>query len=388
MAGRIEEVDPSRFTCTVVTEVGQKRLYDVDFCAGYLHAYDGEGMYVMPEPGAAVWVARSSEGDYPAFVLGYRAFPVQTVENDSKQGAPNLRNNRPRMAPGDMILQTRDRNGLRLRRGGVTEIFGSAIARTIYSARKGLVRTLAQNFRLDLLGGSLKWLIGRKDTDPDGRQPVTLEGRVKEFSDDRGHIVQLDAGAKLKNPAEGDADGVVGTHGPAPQSAEVVKDPALRLRVFEDGDKKEGDLQTSILLALDKDGNLELAQTGELGLEVRGSSNATLRLKPNGNMIVDVDGQIDRTAGGSITEVAGGTHTIRGGADLVGLAMTNDGLTVKIGLGTANVVYDLGYSEAQALAFTEISVLAKVLGLPTVNIDNLIQLLQSKTFTAKRLETE
>ena len=371
IAGRIVDVDPGKWTCTVATEVGQRRLHNVDMGAAYLHPYDGEGVLIMPEPGAAVWVARSSEGDYPYFVVTYRGYPSKTVEGADRPDAPNLRTNRPRRSPGEISLQTRDRNGLTLRRGGVTEIMGGPLARTIYSSRRGRVQTIAQNLQFDTLAGSLHWKTERPEKDPNGHSPTRLELRAKEFSDDVGHVARVEAGGQVF----------------APSLLEDVSAPVVTLQVFATGDAEEDDLAEAGALALDKDGKLELVLTNRLVIALRGAANATLTVSADGTYALEPDSSVEVSAGGDVAVTSSGEITARAGGT-PGLGTTHTGAQFSVGLGTAPVIYDLGFSVQLAAAFAEISAVAKVVGLPTVGIDSLISSLGSRTFTATKLSTE
>ena len=311
-AGRIVDVDPVLWTCIIKTEEPIRTFRDVPIGSSYLHPWDGEGIHFMPEAGAPVWVAQASDGGRP-FIAGFRPYSQKGVTSTAYPNRTGVRTNRPAMQPGDIFLQTRDRNGLRLRRGQVTEIFGSPLSRTLFLGRTGTIHSLCQNFKLDTLSGTVRWTVERAEKDSEGKQGTVLAARIKEYANHAGHVVRLDAGGQLEIPSEGDTDGEAGTYGAAPQSAELVNSPVLRLRIFQDGDKKEEELEEAISLALDKDGQVELAQKGALHVEIRGSSNVTLKLQPDGTVELDTDSDYTVTSGGNhVHEVgAGKTHTIK-----------------------------------------------------------------------------
>lgn len=373
IAGRVIDVDPGKWTCTVATEVGRKTLYNVDMGAQYLHPFDGEGAYIMPETGAAVWVCRSSEGDYPYFILKYRGYPKKTVAENTNQNSPNLTTNRPRMSPGEMVLQTRDRNGLRLRRGGVTEVYGSPLARTIYSARRGRVHTLAKNLVFDVFGGSLIWKVERAEKDPSGNAPTRLEWRMKEKADDRSHIAQIDAGGQVEAAAD----------------AEVVMDPVVTLRVFKNGDKEEDSLKVASSLSLDKSGQVELRQEGKLSIEVRGTSNATLTMDTDGSFSLETDGRTDVSSSGRVTITSAAAVINKGATALLTTETRLDGLGLKVGAGTAPAIYDDGLSDDMAAALAELIVIGKIAGAPsTTALEALLENFLSKAYSSQKLTTE
>jgi hypothetical protein len=377
-AGRITDVDPVRWICTVRTELFDKTFRDVAIGSLYVHPVDGEGVHVMPEIGAAVWVGISSEGDIRPFIVGFRPYFQKGSTSTARPSAIGARSNRPIMQPGDIFLQTRDRNGLRLRRGGITEIFASPLARTHFLAREGVVHTLCKNFKLDAFAGSVRWEVANAEKDDQGRQAASVMARVREFANHKGHVVRVDAGGALTIPSEGDVDGESGVVGPAPASSELISAPVLRLRIFQDGDQWEADQEEATSLSFDKSGQVELAQKGALHIEIRGTSNVTLKLTPDGKCSLETDSDVDVTAGGSYTQKAG----------TQALQLKNDGTTVAVGVPAAKVLYDLQFSTMLSASLLELSLGLKALGLPTVATDSMIAALNAGTFTAAKLETQ
>jgi len=370
-AGRIIDVDPLRWTCIIRTEGSPDNtvtLHDVPLGGPYLHPLNGEGIYAMPEIGALVQVCRPSEGDAPPFIVSYRPYPSRNVVTSTSGNKPTAAGNRPRMSPGDLAMLGRDRNGLFVRRGQLTEIFGGPLARTLYQGRTGTIHSLAQVMKLDAFGGSARWEVDRPEADPDGHQQTRLDLKAKQYADDRAYIARLQIGGGLEATTEGEPDGGTGTSGGAPDSTEVVDTPVLRLRVYVDGDKEEADLRAASSVCFDMDGQVELATKGTVVVEIRGDKNVTLRLNPDGTVALDADTSVTTTANG--------------------LPVTHTGEKVKVGNGTAPTLFDLSYSTDAAAAWGEVSALAKVLGMPTVNIDKHIASLTAKAYTAKKLETD
>jgi len=369
IAGRVVDVDPTRWMAEVKAEETTGQTFrNIPIGSPYAHPFDGEGLHIMPEPGAPVWVVLSSEGDYPPYISGYRAYTDKGASSQTNPTKPGARMNRPPMNPGDIFIRTRDRNGVKFRRGGVTEILGSPLSRTIYLARGGKVYTICQNYALDTFGGRIRWLVARSVKDPAGKQGTSLTAAIKEYADDKGHVVHLEAGGQLKLPVEGDADGDSGTYGAPPESGELVSAPVLRLRIYQDGDVAEDSLQEASSLAFDKNGQIELALVGQLNIEIRGSKNVTLRLAEDGTAELEADTTITTTVGE--------------------LSTVNDGETVKVGEGTAKVLYDRDFSSMAAAAWTQVSAIGKAVGMPTTDIDAMITALELEAFTSDKLETE
>jgi hypothetical protein len=226
--GRVLDVDPSKWTMVVRAMVGEETFYDVPLTSLYTHPYAGEGMHFIPEPGAYVWICRPSEGDSRPFPLIYHPLPDETASQ---------RANRPSMNPGDICFQTRDRNGIRVRRGGVVEVYSTSIARTYYIPNKNRILTFAENWELETFGGHLRWNTARPEEDPNGLKSTKLDLSVKEFADHPEPAVRLQVGGGIEE---------------GPQ--------ILDLRVFQDStiDPEDEPLRESVSLTADREGNLVL----------------------------------------------------------------------------------------------------------------------------------
>lgn len=375
--GRIIDVDPLSWTCTVATEVSEGafgKLYNVEITALYLHSTAGEGLYVMPDTGAAVYVTRPADNG-PAFLSGYRAYPNKGVDTESVANKPSLAGNRPRMAPGDMAMLGRDGNGVVVQRGNLTVVSGSALARTLYLGRENTVHTIAGQLRSDTFGGSTAWLADRTEEDPDGHKATRFEARFKEYADDRGHVVQLAVGGNVDSPVEGEIDGLWGTHGAPPASLYAVRSPVLRLVVFADGDREEEVLSPVVSLAAGKDGKLEVVSKSNTALLVRsGAQTVRIELKP--------DGALEIAASSAVTVQA---PTVRTTTGTVVVEQTTAG--VSVGGGLAPVVIDNGLQGMSAAAWAEVAVLASALGVPVPNIAALITALASGMFSSSKLRS-
>jgi len=229
-AGRVVDVDPVHWTVTVRSEIGEQLFTNLPIAAVYLHSAEGEGVYVMPEVGAECWVARPSEKDRRPFILCYRPL--------TDQGEMADRGNRPPMNPGDIFLLGRDQNGIRIRRGGILEVFATPIARTMYLPTDNAVQTICEDFRVLAFGGTLNWDAARPEEDPDGKLRTTLDLRMKEYADDAGHVARLRVGRV-------DEEG----------------DPVLKLQVFADGSVEEASLTEALSLVLNRQGEATLTSS-------------------------------------------------------------------------------------------------------------------------------
>lgn len=377
MAGVVVAVDPRKWTCTVKSISTGKIMRDVDCGAHYLHFEAGEGVYTLPDVGAAVWVARASDSRQLSFIVSYRGVPSSIQTGDP---SPDLETGRPRMETGETALLGRSGNGVFIRKGGLTEVFASPVARTVYEAAEGTVHTVAQNLRVSTIPGDLSWSVGEPDEDPEGNSPTLLRVRLKKHANDSVGRVTFQIGSVGTQPREGEPDYESGLRGPPPASVRTVDDPILQAMIFEDGEATVA----SARFCADQEGNLELSTRGDVQVLV--NNNIDLEMSRGGALTASLSGPVDVRTSGSLDMSSAGTSTWTAGP--TGLSVTNNGLRVAVGMGAFPVLYDAGFSEALAAAMAEISAVAKAVALPTMNIDNLISLLSSQTFTSTRLSTD
>lgn len=232
-AARIVDVDPVRFTCTLRTEVGDQDARNVPIPSVYTHPFEGEGIHHMPEIGAHVWAVWTSEGDTRARIMNYRGL--------SNEGSSH-RANRPGMVPGDMMMVSRDRNGVKIRRGGVVEIISTPLARTFYLPINNEVLTYAENWNVETLGGSIRWNTARKEEDPDLQKGAKLTFSVKEFVDHPNPAITFQMGGQID-----------------PENEE--NDQILDLRLWQDStvDTFLTPLSPSVSLVANRSGEVSLA---------------------------------------------------------------------------------------------------------------------------------
>lgn len=170
----VTDVHPGTWRVDVVTKFDRRTYKGVQVGSAYLHYAGGEGINVMPEIGAKCHVTIPADGSEP-FLSSFIA-PLETkgaekvvtgdgttvlVSPDGKTkanpGDASFAAGRPRANPGDIILSTRDRNWIALRRGGVVEIGASPLAQRLYIPITNLVSDVAERYALETAGGAISW---------------------------------------------------------------------------------------------------------------------------------------------------------------------------------------------------------------------------------------
>jgi hypothetical protein len=266
----------------------------------YSHAASGEGIHYMPEVGSWCWVCKPSDSAETAFVLLGGSSIVKDNAPSGKTGSFDM--NRPIMNPGDIALLTRDGNGLALRRGGVVELRGTALSKIIFDPPKNRILTIAENYTVQTFGGTMTWRNLRRENDPNGLMGTRYQIKAKEYADNSGHSVQItlgntgevpvalqafDESDALGTPVEETRDYVlassaqrakgtnVATSSPGkriPITTKTVSsvNPSARvvdLRIYKDETKSEDELDESLVLGMDREGDVEMDTEGAVRLQ-------------------------------------------------------------------------------------------------------------------------
>ncbi len=182
---RVVAVDPDRWTMTVRTTTHGKTIGDVPILSIYLHQNNGEGIHYMPEPGSIIYIARPSDAD---------AACIPLLFGGAADGKATYRANRSSMNPGDIFLYTRDDNGIRIKRGGTTEISSSPLAKTVYTYYNNAVTNLAENFHVKSLGSNIDVETDLPEENSEGKFGSRITLRSREYVDTAGDVVSLSLG--------------------------------------------------------------------------------------------------------------------------------------------------------------------------------------------------
>ena len=201
--GRVVSVDVRSYTCTVMTEAN--RLLDaVEYNFMSQHPDHQGGIHIVPEEGAEVWVARMPDGS--AKLLAYRnraslgSQPYVDEQGDTQEGDPanlSYAHNRPALEQGDMQFGTRDGNTIRILRGGIIELYSSALASATFIPVDNIVRVCFQKLQMRSPLGEIDWghvtlthAGGENPNDTTKETPVLVRYSIKETAQEdvtKGH---------------------------------------------------------------------------------------------------------------------------------------------------------------------------------------------------------
>jgi hypothetical protein len=290
--GRIVNVNIRDWTVDVVSEHGDKKFFDIQVMAPYLHFANGEGMYCMPEVGALCWVCKPSDGSFgAAFILGFQAPHDETEDS--------FRNNRQSLNPGDMMMKTRDENFIILRRGGVVQVGSTPMAQRMYIPIGNAIRDFCENYELHTVAGDLTFLNARTEETTDGNVTTQMALGVREKARDPHPIANL----------------TIGSHGEG--------DPTtLWLGITESG---EDSAELKIELKMTKEGDVEWTIRNNFTMIVDGDHATTV----GGSRSAEIAGDESVTVDGGITMEAGMDGMWKAGVNATMEAALN--ATVKAG---------------------------------------------------------
>lgn len=256
---RIINVNITSWSVDCISDLGNKRFFDLQVMSPYFHFVNGEGIYAQPELGALCWVCIPSGGRFAApFVLGFQSAHDQDL--DSFQGG------RQSLNPGDIMLRTRDENFIVLRRGGVIQIGATPTAQRIYMPIRNYIRDFCENYELLTFGGELTWTTERtEDTDTADKAFSKFALKAKEKAGNKLHIANL----------------TIGSHGENSKTT-------LMLEVFDSGD--DGN-KLMVSLVVTKEG--DVTWQGEKGYAVEFKENIQITSKEKDITVVAEQGNVN-----------------------------------------------------------------------------------------------
>ena len=255
----------------------------------YSHPMNGEGIHFLPEVGAFCYVCFSSDKKTLPFLLSAGAATVPKDRSPSGGLPGSMDMFRPLLTAGDIALLTRDGNGLTLRRGGVTELKGTPLAKIVFNPTMNQVFIIAENYRVQTFGGSTEWKNLRREEDSDGQVRTLLSTTVKEYATSKSYSVRLQMGATEGAPVALQGDDSAEVPATVVEEPEVVtlsgtgetytvmvpksvplldSTRVVDFRIYEDETVGETDLKESLTLGMDREGDVLLETEGAVKIDV------------------------------------------------------------------------------------------------------------------------
>jgi len=330
---RVIDVNLTNWTIDCHTIFDQKMFLDVQVASPYMHPARGEGMYVIPEVGAKCLICIPSDGP-PPFVLAF-LMPMETKTKTTAVTDPIEANDsnasfgggRKRPKPGDIVVQGRDGNFMRLHRGGVAEFGASQLAQRICIPLGNLVTDISQNYNHFNSGGAINWGVRDGGTsNPESEYRHT----IRVFADDEYADMRFAMG-KLKRPVaepvgeDGETSNLeqlgIGT------TEDIVFEMVLAPGGFDGGNGDQKDVKetrdlTKLRIFFDRGGNAMARFEGAVDMRVKKRLKLTVdedidiigkkRISIEATEILRLIGQngLELGTGGGVTAINGGTKAV------------------------------------------------------------------------------
>jgi len=325
--GRVWNVNLINWTVDIVAQFDQRRYFDVQVSSPYLHSNNGEGVYAMPEVGAACLVCVPSDSS-PPFVLAY-VMPPEVVNDASAPDAPvgttshgqpqkyasaaSFAGGRPPANLGDIWLRTRDQNFVILHRGGVLQLGATPLAQRIYIPLDNVIHDISGNYAHYNTGGTVSW--GVQNGPGITHAPTQYMQTVRVFADDKFADIRMTAG-KVRSPvpepdgAKGETDAIT-QFGLGTDTSPIIYEVAVAKGGFvaENGDLSDPSIrnQTVMRFFFDRAGGTFLRAEGNVLI----ACHKKLRVKVTDDMTIDCQGNMTVTVGGDVT-VTGNSVNLKG----------------------------------------------------------------------------
>jgi len=193
---KVIDVNLVNYTVDCVSVFDQRRFYDCQVAAPYLHPNNGDGISCMPEVGSKCLVCIPSDGP-PPIVIGF-FMPMEATFNDDDESeaedtsatrtpkGASFSGGRDRAKPGDISIKGRDGNFAILHRGGVLQLGSTPLAQRIYIPLGNLITDISQNYNHFNAAGSINWGIRQTSDNPESEFKQTYRVYANdEFADIR-----------------------------------------------------------------------------------------------------------------------------------------------------------------------------------------------------------
>jgi hypothetical protein len=304
----------------------------------------------MPEVGGYCVIAAMSRNQ--GIVLAY------TTEPERSGDGGNWAASRPLLDPGDIVISTRDGNGVAVKAGGLVVIGANSMAQRLYLPVGGLVQDHFLRYRAESVAGNLIWDHGRvisgdPPADDGNSTSVIVRQRVRHSAQDTYFTVDIaygrldaqvldsanDAYHTFGSESSGAASDLIGCMSVVVRSDEGVSlykhQVAKSGEVFAVTQDLRVEVRGAAHVVVEDQGILEFgtgrivadAETATLTADLRG---AVLRVLEE---LAVTAGSVALSAGGSNVRLGpGGVHIESVGDVVVGSKAASDAVLVDRGL--------------------------------------------------------
>ena len=328
----VVDVDTLRYTVDVRSESSSKPIiYGVPYAVPYTGP-GGAGINVIPEAGALCYLLETADGSRT--ILGFVQPPTADGTEVTYSGG------RPPRERGDIDLGTVDGNFIRVLRGGVVQIYSSALAQRVHIPTINLIRDIFARYEALSPIGEVRWL-HTDVTSATGRAgSAVIVHRVKQKTSDTTAVDRL---FKI-DVASGDlsAAALALINRPAHRFGQASEDlpvPEGTTGVFSMLVSDESGVRGLFVLQLDEQGNMLLraANFSAAFRSVHVAIGSTAKVTfPNGEISISEAGNVSVAAGGAnslLSIAADGSVVVSAKI----LTINIGGVTLSLSDGSANI---------------------------------------------------
>jgi len=192
----VVDIDVERMTCDVVLDLAPRSHFpNCVVAAPYLHSQRGEGVYAFPERGATAWVCIPSEKNSRPFIIGFRPLSDQNG---------TFRHGRGTMSPGDIFLQAREGNGVRIFRNRDVQIKAGDICSLTLEDLNQVARVHAENVIVETPTSMMALTRARPEQNNNGVSSSQFSLKILEYANEGSYVAELRMGGALTDSMEDD----------------------------------------------------------------------------------------------------------------------------------------------------------------------------------------
>ena len=372
----ITDVDFVNQTVAVACD-NHKEPSDVQVASLLSHPSHAGGVHVFPEVGARCYLFESA--DNSSFILGFVQDPeqrTQRVEDDNGElldidtdSGPNATGLREPLEPGDILLSTRDKNFVVVRRGGMIQISSTPICQRLYIPVQNVIRDYFVRYEgrspsAAITMGPAVTALADEDEDVLNETPCVVAYSFKSHAQDAQYAVEIRYGSLTDQSLDSRAGDGKHVFGAAKRSAGLGVLPsnnpgALSVTIFSpDADavrytfqiSREGDVLAIVAgdIHVEAGASLFVKVAQQAKLEV-GTSFVEMLAQPGllraslKQMIITAISDMTLAAGAINLTAAGGGVALAGGS--IGLNPSPQGSVTVGGLDGRPVLIDGGILE-------------------------------------------